>query len=120
MKNIAFAIIIALTAAQGCGSFGKVAWPSVVTCAGVVAAEAFDAVKAILQADNLLDGLSADSEAKLEALAVKYGPELVVCLVSRAIDEWMGPDKPAASQEQSQAAKRGQDWLNRHEITVRE
>lgn len=119
MKTAAIIIAFVFTAcSSNCGTLANVVWPTTVTCAGPVASELVAQIEAILMQGGGTN-IGDEAIAALEKLAQEHGPQLVSCIVEQLIDAWMRPTGEAASPKNSDAAARGQDFLNRKGVTVK-
>lgn len=119
MKSAAIIIAFVFTAcSSNCGTLGSVVWPTTVTCAGPVANDLVEQIKAILMKGGGAN-IGDEAIAALEKLAQAHGAELVSCIVEQLIDAWMKPTGEQAPAANSNAAARGQDFLNRKGVTVK-
>lgn len=119
-RHLILAYVIALCAATGCTVLKDVIWPTTVKCLAAPAAEAVERVKAIVERDGLDNVFSGESLTALENVAREYGAETVVCIIKELIDAYTAPTGMQAPPERLAAARRAQDFLNEHEIDVRE
>lgn len=118
MKIVALALALSLTAAQGCGAFqSSVVWPATVKCVAPLAQALVTQVEAILT-NGTGTSIGDDAIAALEKLAAQYGPDLVACAVEQFIGKWVNPTGEQSPTVKTDAAARGQDFLNRKGVTI--
>lgn len=119
MKRIALAIAI-LLAAPSCSTLKDVIWPTTVKCLTTPATALVADVRRIVEQDGLDAVFSPAAVDALEDLARSYGPEAVVCVIKELIDAYTAPTGMQAPPDRLAAARRAQDFLNEHDIVVRE
>lgn len=112
--------LVLLLAATGCTVLKDVIWPTTVRCLAAPSAELVERVSAIVARDGLESVFSEDTLTALENAARDYGPEAVVCVLKELIDAYTAPTGMQAPPENLARARRAQDFLNEHEIVVRE
>jgi hypothetical protein len=117
-RLIALALGLALTASLNCAAWQKVIWPATVTCAGPVAGELVKQIEAILMQGGGTD-IGADAVAALEQLASQYGADTIACIVEQLIEGWLRPTGAVPPTPESDAAARGQSFLNQKGVQVR-
>lgn len=113
-------VLVVLLAAVGCTQLHDVLWPTTVKCLATPSAALVERVSAIVARDGLDNVFSAETLQALENTAREYGAEAVVCVLKELIDKYTMPTGMQAPPENLARARRVQDFLNDHEIVVRE
>lgn len=113
-----FALIALLLLSTSCAAFQKVIWPATVTCAGAQVGDLVSQVEAILLHGGNAAELTPDEVSQLEALAASNGADLIACIIEQLINAWMKPTGSIPPTPNSDAARRGQDFLNARKVQV--
>jgi hypothetical protein len=112
-------IALALTvySLSACAGVGSNVWPNTVKCTGPVAGALVQQVEAIL-IQGVGTDIGAAAIAALEKLATQYGPDLVACIIEQFIAGSITPGGDMLGKPRSDAAARGQDFLNRKGVAA--
>jgi hypothetical protein len=95
---------------SSCANLPPINWPKLIHCTPGVS-DLINVVTLILVADDQDDSrLTACGARELAELALRRGPEAVVCIVERLVEDWTAPTGPPEPKRLA-AAARGRHFL---------